>query len=131
VTESPVTVQTFFERARGGTLTGIRCGGCGALAIPPKELCPECGQRAWSPVALSGDGAIASFTVIRVAPRGHAGDAPYAIAAVRLAEGVSVLGRVVDVPLDAIAVGLPVQFRPVQSLDQTVIGFAPAKGVLR
>lgn len=126
MTESPVTVQTFFERARGGTLTGIRCGRCGALAIPPKELCPECGQRAWSPVALSGDGAIASFTVIRVAPRGHAGDAPYAIAAVRLAEGVSVLGRVVDIPLDRLAIGLKVRFRPLVVRDRSAIGFGPA-----
>jgi uncharacterized OB-fold protein len=125
VTEPPVTQQTFFERARAGTLTGIKCGACGALAIPPKELCPECGARQWSTVALTGDGAIASFTVIRVAPRGHAGDAPYAIAAVRLAEGVSLLGRVVDVPLDRLAVGLAVRFRPLVVRDHTAIGFGP------
>src|SRR5206468_1472112 len=95
-----------------GALTGIRCVGGGALAVPPKELCPECGARRWEPVPLSGEGTIASYTVIRVAPRGHAGDAPYAIAAVRLREGVSLLGRVVDVPLAALAAGLPVRFRP-------------------
>ena len=120
-----MTQQAFFEQARAGTLTAIRCGGCGTLAIPPKELCPECGARSWSPVALSGDGAIASFTVIRVAPRGHAGDAPYAIAAVRLAEGVSLLGRVVDIPLDALAVGLDVRFRPLRIREQTAVGFGP------
>jgi uncharacterized OB-fold protein len=125
VTEPSITVQTFFEHVRQGTLTAIKCGACGALAIPPKELCPECGKRAWSAVPLSGDGAIASFTVIRVAPRGHAGDAPYAIAAVRLAEGVSLLGRVVDIPLDKLAVGLTVRFRPVVVRDQTAVGFGP------
>jgi uncharacterized OB-fold protein len=76
-------------------------------------------------VPLSGDGAIASFTVIRVAPRGHAGDAPYAIAAVRLAEGVSLLGRVVDIPLDKLAVGLNVRFRPLRIREQTAVGFGP------
>jgi uncharacterized OB-fold protein len=126
VTDAPVTLQTFFERAREGRLTGIKCDGCGALAIPPRELCPECGQRAWSAVPLSGDGAIASFTVIRVAPRGHAGDVPYAIAAVQLAEGVSLLGRVVDVPLDRLAVGLKVRFRPLVVRDRTAVGFGPA-----
>lgn len=125
MTESPPTVQTFFERAREGQLTGIKCGGCGALAIPPKELCPECGRRAWSTVPLSGDGAITSFTVIRVAPRGHAGDAPYAIAAVQLTEGVSVLGRVVDVPLETLAIGLKVRFRPLAIHDRAAIGFGP------
>jgi uncharacterized OB-fold protein len=126
VTEAPLTVHTFFERAREGQLTGIKCRGCGALAIPPKELCPECGQRAWSTVPLSGEGAIASFTVIRVAPRGHAGDTPYAIAAVRLAEGVSLLGRVVDLPLEKLAVGLKVRFRPLVIRDRAAIGFVPA-----
>jgi uncharacterized OB-fold protein len=121
-----VTISQFFERARGGALTGIRCGGCGALAVPPKELCPECGARRWQTVPLSGEGTVASFTVIRVAPRGHADDTPYAIAAVRLREGVSLLGRVVDVPLDTLAVGLPVRFRPLVVRDRSAVGFGPA-----
>ena len=125
MTERSITLQTFFEQARTGKLTAIKCGACGTLAIPPKELCPECGARRWTPVPLSGDGAIASFTVIRVAPRGHAGDVPYAIAAVRLAEGVSLLGRVVDIPLDRLAVGLAVRFRPLVVRDRTAVGFGP------
>jgi uncharacterized OB-fold protein len=96
VTEPVVTLKAFFERARDGQLTGVRCGGCSALAIPPKEFCPECHQRAWEPVPLSGEGRIASYTVIRVAPRAHTAEVPYAIAAVQLTEGVSLLGRVVD-----------------------------------
>jgi uncharacterized OB-fold protein len=125
VTESTVTLGRFFEHAREGRLTAIRCGGCGALAVPPKELCPECGARRWEPVPLSGEGTIASFTVIRVAPRGHADEAPYAIAAVRLREGVSLLGRVVDVPLDSLAIGMPVRFRPIVVKDRPAIGFGP------
>ena len=126
MSESRVTLGRFFEQAREGALIGIRCGACGALAVPPKELCAECGARRWEPVPLSGEGTIASYTVIRVAPRGHAGDAPYAIAAVRLREGVSLLGRVVDVPLEALAVGLPVRFRPIVVKDRPAIGFGPA-----
>ena len=125
MTEPPITLQAFFERAREGKLTGIKCGGCGALAIPPRELCPECGQRRWSAVPLSGDGEIASFTVIRIAPRGHAGDAPYAIAAVRLVEGVSVLGRIVDIPFDGLAIGRKVRFRPLTIHERTALGFGP------
>ncbi len=122
----PVTTARFFDAARAGELTGIRCGACGALAVPPKALCPECGARRWETVPLSGEGTIASFTVIRVAPRGHADEAPYAIAAVRLREGVSLLGRVVDVPLDALAIGLPVRFRPLTVRDRSAVGFGPA-----
>jgi uncharacterized OB-fold protein len=126
VTESTVTLGRFFEQVRDGELTAIRCGGCGALAVPPRELCPECGARRWEPVPLSGEGTIASYTIIRVAPRGHAGEAPYAIAAVRMREGVSLLGRVVGVPLDALAIGLHVRFRPIVVKDRSAIGFGPA-----
>lgn len=125
MTEAVITLQRFFEQAREGRLTGVRCRRCGELAIPPKELCPSCHQRAWEPVPLSGEGTIASYTVIRVAPRAHAGDVPYAIAAVQLKEGVSLLGRVVGIPLDALAVGLPVRFRPLVTERQTSVGFGP------
>jgi uncharacterized OB-fold protein len=119
-------LKGFFEEVRAGRLIGIRCGKCGQLAIPPKELCPRCHQRAWAPVALDGAGTIASFTVIRVAPRGYGAETPYAIAVVQLPEGVSVLGRIVDIPLDALGVGLPVRFRPIVQGEQTLIGFGPA-----
>ena len=58
MTESTITLGRFFEQAREGALTAIRCGGCGALAVPPKELCPECGARRWEPVPLSGEGTL-------------------------------------------------------------------------
>jgi hypothetical protein len=76
-------------------------------------------------VPLAGDGTIASFTVIRVAPRAHAAATPYALAVVRLTEGVSILGRIVDIPLDQLAVGLPVRFRPLVTADRTSVGFGP------
>ncbi|HEX2439023.1 MAG TPA: Zn-ribbon domain-containing OB-fold protein [Methylomirabilota bacterium] len=126
MTEPVVTLRHFFEQAREGQLTAIRCGGCGALAVPPREFCPACSQRRWEPVALSGEGTIASYTIIRVAPRGHAGDVPYAIAAVQMKEGVSMLGRVLDVPLDRLQVGLAVRFRPLVRDGQTAVAFGPA-----
>jgi hypothetical protein len=126
VTDTVITLRDFFQRAREGQLTGIRCGRCGELAIPPKEFCPACHQRAWEPVPLSGDGTIASYTVIRVAPASHAAEAPYAVAVVKLKEGVALFGRVVDIPLDRLSVGLPVRFRPIVRDDQTAVGFGPA-----
>ena len=64
--------------------------------------------------------------MIRVAPRGHGGEVPYAVAVVQLDEGVSLLGRVVDLPLESLRAGLPVRFRPVQIDTQTMVGFGPA-----
>jgi len=121
-----LTQKQFFEKAATGELAAVRCGRCGALAIPPREFCPECSERAWQPAALSGEGIIASYTVIRVAPRGRSDETPYAIAAVQLKEGVSLLGRVVDIPLDHLKIGLPVRFRPLTKNGQTAVGFGPA-----
>jgi hypothetical protein len=39
---------------------------------------------------------------------------------------VSLLGRVVDLPLDKLAVGLKVRFRPLVIRDRAAIGFVPA-----
>ena len=39
---------------------------------------------------------------------------------------MSLLGRLVDIPLETLTVGLPVRFRPVQIGGQTAIGFGPA-----
>ena len=126
MTERVINLKGFFEEARAGRLTGIRCGRCGALTIPPKEFCESCGQRDWQPVPLGGAGTIVSHTVIRVAPRGRGAEVPYAVAVVRLDEGVSLLGRVVEIPLDALKAGLPVRFRPLEIGGQTLVGFGPA-----
>ena len=98
-------------------------GDSGELAFQDRNFPDRIG---WREISLAGDGTIASYTVIRVAPARHAGDAPYAIAVVKLREGVSLMGRVVDVPLDQLAVGLPVRFRPVVSGEQTTVAFGPA-----
>jgi uncharacterized OB-fold protein len=126
VTERVIHLKGFFEEARAGRLTGIRCGRCGALALPPKEFCEQCRERDWQPVPLDGAGTLVSYTVIRVAPRGRGGEVPYAVGVVRLTEGVSLLGRVVDVPFDTLKAGLPLRFRPLEIGGQTMIGFGPA-----
>ena len=126
MTENVPTLKHFLEEVRAGRLAGIRCGKCGELSIPPKEFCPGCHERNWTPVSLEGTGTITSFTVIRIAPRGRGGEAPSAVAGVRLAEGVSLLGRIVDIPFDALRTGLPVRFRPLVKGEETAVGFGAA-----
>ena len=126
MTDRVITLKNFFEEARAGRLTAIRCAECGVLAVPPKEFCPACQHRRWEPVPLNGTGQVTSFTVIRIAPRGRASEAPYAVAVVKLDEGVSMLGRVVGIPLDTIRAGLPVKFCPLVAEGETAIGFGPA-----
>ena len=126
MTERVITLKGFFEEAREGRLSAIRCGSCGELAIPPKELCPSCHERRWELVPLHGTGSVVSFTVIRIPPRGRLAEAPYAVAVVKLDEGVSLLGRIDGIPLETLTAGLSVRFRPLLFDDQVIIGFGSA-----
>jgi len=119
-----LTIGEFFAGVREGRLVVQRCERCGALAMPPKAICPECEGTRWGRVTLGGDGEVASYTVIRVAPARLTVEAPYVIAVVRMAEGVSLLGRLLGVPHDQLAVGLPVRAVPLAADgDPPVIGF--------
>src|SRR5260370_32517884 len=118
-------LDAFVQQARQGRLTGIRCAHCAALAMPPQEACAACRRREWQTVPLEGSGTVASFTVFRVPPRGGANGAPYAVALVRLREGVSVHGRIVDIPLDALAGAHAGPFLPLVQPNDTGIELGP------
>jgi hypothetical protein len=121
-----MTTSEFFDGVRRGQLAVQRCGGCGALAVPPKAVCGECEGTTWSRAPLAGDGSVASFTVIRVPPARLAADAPYAIVVVRMAEGVGLLGRMVGTPVEAVRVGMAVRFvAPPADADPPFITFQP------
>ena len=119
-------LHAFFEGARQGRLHAIRCARCAELAFPPKESCSSCRMQEWESVQLAGTGTITSFRVISVSQGGPGGEAPYAVAQVRLTEGVSLVGRIVGLPLQSITVGQTVRFRPLVEPGQTAIGFGPA-----
>jgi uncharacterized OB-fold protein len=121
-----IMLDSFFEQARSGRLMAIRCAHCAALAMPPQEACLGCRRREWQAVPLEGSGTVESFTVVRVPPRGGARAEPYAVAVVQLREGVSILARIVDIPLEALVVGQAVRFRPIVEPHETAIAFGPA-----
>ncbi|MBI3456218.1 MAG: Zn-ribbon domain-containing OB-fold protein [Candidatus Rokubacteria bacterium] len=122
-----LTLKEFFDGVRAGQLVVQRCAACGELAVPPRVLCSACHGREWERVSLRGEGEVVSFTVIRVPPGRFAGQAPYAIAVVRLPEGVSLLGRVSGIAPDALRVGLSVRFVPPAdpAADPAIISFVP------
>jgi len=121
-----LTLNAFFDSVRQGRLVVQRCTACRALAVPPKAVCTQCQAMAWEPAPLGGEGEIASYTVIRVPPNRLAAEAPYAIAVVRMVEGVALLGRMTHVALDALRVGLPVRLAAARPHDEPpVIRFEP------
>jgi 3-oxo-4,17-pregnadiene-20-carboxyl-CoA hydratase alpha subunit len=118
----------FFEGVRTGRVSVQRCRSCGALAVPPKAYCPGCRGTTWERQPLTGDGEVASFTVIHVPPGSLAAQGPYAIAIVRMAEGVSLLGRLDGLPVEALRIGLAVRLVAPADPAATppVITFRPA-----
>jgi uncharacterized OB-fold protein len=121
-----LTTAEFFAGVRDGRLTVQRCAACGALSVPPKLVCPGCESESFDRATLTGEGEVASYTIIRVPPSRLAPEAPYVVTVVRMAEGVSLLGRLTGLPVDAVRVGLPVRFvAPPSGAEPPVIHFRP------
>jgi len=79
-------------------LAGRRCVECGRVAIDRGKACPFCGGEGGTEVALSGRGALVSWTVIRVAPARYADEAPYTVGLVELEEGPRLTARIAGDP---------------------------------
>ncbi|HMQ29321.1 MAG TPA: Zn-ribbon domain-containing OB-fold protein [Chloroflexaceae bacterium] len=98
-------------RQRGARyrLEGQRNTATGEVRFPARP--PALGEDpdAWETVALSGRGEVYSFSVIRQAPAGYEGLAPYPVALVRLAEGPLVTAQLTDCAEEDLAVGMPVE----------------------
>lgn len=93
------------EAASRGRLTLGRCSACAKAHYYPRPLCPFClGASAFEDAG--GEGVIYSVSVSRRGP-----GAPSALAYVTLDEGPTVLGRIIDADLDALAIGQRVAVR--------------------
>ena len=104
-------VAHYWAAAGAGKLAIRTCNSCGELHHYPRAICPFChsDQLDWREAA--GTGTIYSFSVMRRAAT------PYAIAYVKLDEGVTMLTHIVCVDFDAIRIG-----------QRVTVDFAPTEG---
>lgn len=101
----------YWKGTSEGVLKIKRCTACGKAHFYPRALCPFCqGDTEW--VNAGGQGTIYSVSVTR-----RAGPIPYAIAYVKLDEGVAMLTNIVDCDLDTLRIG-----------DRVKVCFKPADG---
>jgi uncharacterized OB-fold protein len=75
----------------------LRCGACAALDPGPREFCASCGKAQMEVCAVSGNGRLVSWTVIRRPPTRFRAHGPYTIAIVDLDAGVRLTGRLTEV----------------------------------
>ncbi len=108
--ESDPATSAFWQATQQQSLRLKRCTGCDKMHWYPRLLCPYClGETEWR--EASGKGTIYSVSVTR-----RAGPIPYAIAYVRLDEGVTMLTNIVDCDLDSLRIGQRVKavFKPAE-----------------
>ena len=100
-----------------GKIMGTKCKKCGALSLPPRPLCVSCygSQMEW--VQFKGEGKLAAFTDILVAPpymvkEGFGRNNPYVVGVVELDEGVKAVTRIVGIDAkkpEQIKIGTPLK----------------------
>ena len=73
-----------------------KCTGCGYLAFPRRQICPECKGREFEGVNLKPEGTVLSFTVCHVAADCFATETPFAVAVIETEEGARLTAQVVD-----------------------------------
>lgn len=90
----------FWAATAEGRLLVRHCEACGKPHWYPRTQCPLCmsDQVVWK--TSTGQGSIYTFSVCR-----RVGPVPFAIAYVRLDDGVTMMSNIVDCDLDTISIG--------------------------
>ena len=105
----PNPARAWREYPQRYRLEAGKCTNCGAIAFPPRLVCPQCGNREFEKTKLAEKGKILTYTIIRVPPDSFEDQAPYAVGIAELADGVKLTAQVVDCDFAALKVGMPVR----------------------
>ncbi|MDR3554865.1 MAG: Zn-ribbon domain-containing OB-fold protein [Syntrophobacteraceae bacterium] len=119
-----LTHAQYFTALKENRLEGLKCCECEAITVPPKATCQECGSPSLEVTTLSGEGAIRTFTVIRVAPEGL--EAPYIVVLAELKEGPWLMGNLEGIEPSAATMDLI--GRPVKLGHRVVTGMRYTAG---
>jgi uncharacterized OB-fold protein len=109
--------RPFWEAANEGRLTLQRCDACGHLRWTPQILCTNCLAEPFTWVDVSGRGRLYSYTIVHRAPLAGF-EIPYVLAVVELEEGPLMLTRLVDSPIENLAVEAPVEVAFTRASDE-------------
>jgi len=62
-----VAVSQFLTGLKAGKIMGIRCDGCGRIAVPPRIFCEWCFRRSESWINLPDTGRVNTFSISYIA----------------------------------------------------------------
>jgi uncharacterized OB-fold protein len=135
--KTPVTSKLgegHWAAAREGRLALQHCEDCGRFTHYPSAVCEHCLSTNIGTKDVSGTGTVETFSVVyRAFSPDFADDVPYAVALVKLDEGVNLLTWVTGIDPEDVRIGMRVQatfeqvsdeiwlhrFRPVGDQEET------------
>lgn len=120
--------RPHFEAAAHGRLSIQRCGSCGHRWFPPAKRCPACLSTDVEWVEVSGEATLWSW--IRMHQKyfaGFAGELPYLVGFVQLAEGPFMVAGLVEADPEELVCDLPLRVVFQEARDGIVLAkFRPA-----
>jgi uncharacterized OB-fold protein len=112
--------EFFWTGTAAGELRLQRCGACHRLRHPPGPACPDCGATRPEYVLATGRGTVYSF-VVHHHPPVPGRTLPIVVGLIELAEGVRMVGELLDVEPDGVRIGAPVEVAFVRVDDELTL----------
>ena len=91
--EYKLIFKDYNEALKQDRLLGLKCRACGAITIPPKMACRQCGSPDMDVIEVKTSGKIKTFTTVFVGAEGRESEVPYIIVIVELEEGPWIMGN--------------------------------------
>jgi uncharacterized protein len=103
----------FLEAWRRAKLLVQSCTSCGRSIFYPRPICPHCWSDRVESRDASGKGRIVSFSIVwRPNDAAFDDEIPIVLAEVELAEGASLIARIVGCRSEEVRLGQPVELPP-------------------
>jgi uncharacterized OB-fold protein len=135
--ERPFSDISYDQFLNEEKLMGSRCKKCGGHFVPPRSICVQCYSADMEWVQMKGEGTLAAFTCITVAPpfmvaQGYDRKHPYVSGVVELDEGGRVDARIEGVDPnnpESMSVGMRMKAKFLRRKDteipETYLAFEP------
>jgi uncharacterized OB-fold protein len=92
-------------RENGYHFLGSYCSKCQKTYYPKRGYCLKCGEGDLEDLKISNPGKLISFSVIRNAPAGFEGQAPYVVGIVELAPKIRVTAQIINIDPKKLKIG--------------------------
>lgn len=120
------TINAYNMFLGENKIMGSRCKVCGAVHLPPRPLCPDCGGRELAWDELKGEGTVQAYTVITVPLTKLKDSSPYAVGVVKLDDGPSIASLILEIKNgEEISVGTRVMAEFKKEDEKTILCFKP------